>query len=305
MRYCSIIEHESSCCNSLVHSLIQEVATAGTPSITNTSNSMKLTFSKLSGAGNDFIVIDNMRSSLYLNPLQIKKLCTRRTGIGADGLILIEPSAEYAFSMKYFNADGFPGSMCGNGGRCAVYFASTIGIAAATDNSYTFEANGNRYDAWVLGPESVKLKMLPPRDFRNELDIDGECCYALNTGSPHAILYTSNLDLVDVQKTGKRIRHRTDLFVDGTNVNFIEITSPHSLALRTFERGVEEETLACGTGAVAAALMSYRLGKISSTTVQVTVKSGDTLEVQFNEEMNNLFLSGPAKIVYEGSITLD
>ncbi len=266
---------------------------------------MKITFSKLSGAGNDFIIIDNMQRSIHLSPLQIQKLCTRRTGIGGDGLILIEPSAEYSFSMKYHNADGFPGSMCGNGGRCAVYFASTIGIPAASGNAYTFEANGNRYDGWVLGPESVKLKMLPPEGFMSDLEIDGECCYAVNTGSPHAIIYTSDLDAINVNEAGKSIRHRTDIFPGGTNVNFIEITSPHSLALRTFERGVEEETLACGTGAVASAIMSYRLGKISSTIVQITVKSGDTLQVEFSEDMQDLFLAGPAKIIYEGSFTID
>ncbi len=264
-----------------------------------------ITFTKLSGAGNDFIVIDNRSRSIQLSPLQIQKLCTRRTGIGADGLILIETSAEYSFSMKYHNADGFPGSMCGNGGRCAVYFASTIGIPAASGNAYTFEANGNRYDGWVIGPESVKLKMLPPEGFRDNLEIEGECCYAVNTGSPHAIIYTSNLDAINVNEAGKSIRHRTDIFPGGTNVNFLEITSPHSLALRTFERGVEEETLACGTGAVASAIMSYRLGKISSTIVQITVKSGDTLQVEFSEDMQDLFLAGPAKIIYEGSFTID
>jgi diaminopimelate epimerase len=266
---------------------------------------MKITFSKLSGAGNDFIVIDNRMLSIHLTPLQINKLCTRRTGVGADGLILIEPSANYSFSMKYHNADGFPGSMCGNGGRCAVYFASTIGIPAASGNAYTFEANGNRYDAWVIGPESVKLKMLAPQEFRDNLDIEGEQCFAVNTGSPHTIIYTPNLDAIKVNEKGSAIRHRTDFFPEGTNVNFIEITSPHALALRTFERGVEEETLACGTGAVAAALMSLRLGKISSTTVQVKVKSGDTLEVQFSDNMNDVFLTGPAKIIYEGNFTID
>ncbi len=266
---------------------------------------MKITFSKLSGAGNDFIVIDNREQSIHFAPLQINKLCTRRTGVGADGLILLEPSTRYSFSMKYYNADGFPGSMCGNGGRCAVYFAWSIGIPATDGNAYTFEANGNRYDAWVIGSESVKLKMLAPEGFRDNLEIEGECCYAVNTGSPHALIYTSNLEHVDVTGTGRTIRHRTDYFPEGTNVNFIEITSPDSLALRTFERGVEDETLACGTGAVAAALMSYRLGKIPGNRVKIRVKSGDTLEVQFSDTMQEVFLTGPAKIVYTGSLTID
>lgn len=305
MRYCLIIQYESPFFNPWCTPSACSGKSVITHSITNTFTRMKITFTKLSGAGNDFIVIDNRALAIHLTPLQINKLCTRRTGIGADGLILIEPSPTCSFSMKYHNADGFLGSMCGNGGRCAVYFASTIGIPAASGNAYTFEANGNRYDAWVLGEENVKLKMLAPQGFKENLDLEGEQCFALNTGSPHAIIYISDLDAVDVNEKGSAIRHRTDFFPDGTNVNFIEITSPNSLALRTFERGVEEETLACGTGAVAAALMSHKLGKISSTTVQVTVKSGDTLEVQFSDDLNEVYLTGPARIVYEGSFTID
>jgi diaminopimelate epimerase len=267
--------------------------------------SMDIAFSKLSGAGNDFIVIDNRDLSIALSQTQINTLCTRRTGIGADGLILIEPSAKHAFSMKYFNADGFLGSMCGNGGRCAAYFAYTIGIPLSSVNGYAFEANSNRYDAWITGSETVRLRMLSPEEFRNNIEIEGLLCHFVNTGSPHAIIYTSNLKAANVTGTGRTIRHRTDFFPEGTNVNFIEITSQDSLSIRTFERGVEDETLACGTGAVAAALMSFRLDKITSKKVSATVKSGDTLEVQFNDTMDEVFLTGPAKIVYKGVFTID
>ncbi len=266
---------------------------------------MEITFSKLSGAGNDFIVIDNRDLSLTLSPEQINTLCTRRTGIGADGLILIEPSSAYAFSMKYYNADGYPGSMCGNGGRCAAYFAFTIGIPASSVNGYVFEANSNQYDAWITATETVRLRMLAPQEFRNNIEIEGLICHSVNTGSPHAIIFTSDLQTASVTGTGRAIRHRSDIFPEGTNVNFIEITSPDSLSIRTFERGVEDETLACGTGSVAAALMSHLLGKTSSTTVHVAVKSGDILDVQFNEAMDEVFLTGPAKIVYKGSCTID
>ena len=267
--------------------------------------SMDIAFSKLSGAGNDFIVIDNRDLSIALSQTQINTLCTRRTGLGADGLILIEPSAKHAFSMKYFNADGFLGSMCGNGGRCAAYFAYTIGIPLSSVNGYAFEANSNRYDAWITGSETVRLRMLSPEEFRNNIEIEGLLCHFVNTGSPHAIIYTSNLKAANVTGTGRTIRHRTDFFPEGTNVNFIEITSQDSLSIRTFERGVEDETLACGTGAVAAALMSFRLDKITSKKVSATVKSGDTLEVQFNDTMDEVFLTGPAKIVYKGVFTID
>ncbi|MEI8032717.1 MAG: diaminopimelate epimerase [Chlorobiaceae bacterium] len=266
---------------------------------------MEITFSKLSGAGNDFIVIDNMTRSITLSTLQIRALCTRRTGIGADGLILIEPSGRFDFSMNYHNADGLPGSMCGNGGRCAVYFAHAIGIPSAPEGAYAFEANGNRYDAWVTGPESVRLRMLAPRDFRCDLDIDGTACHALDTGSPHAVIFTADVEQANVTGTGRAIRHMTNLFPGGTNVNFIEVTAPDSLLVRTFERGVEDETLACGTGAVAAALMSHRLGKITGRAVKVGVRSGDTLEIEFSENMEEVFLNGPAKIVYRGSVSVD
>jgi diaminopimelate epimerase len=265
---------------------------------------MKIDFRKLSGAGNDFIVIDNRNRFIPLSAVQIRELCTRRTGIGADGLILVEPSTMYDFSMNYHNADGFQGSMCGNGGRCAAWFAFVAGIPAGRDNSYTFEANGNRYDAWITSDETVKLRMLAPEGFRNNLNIEGLVCHAINTGSPHAIMYVNDLPNVAVNEIGRTIRHKTDIFPEGTNVNFIEITSPESLSIRTFERGVEDETLACGTGTVAAAIMSHRLGKISSTTVHVKVQSGDILQVQFSENMDEVYLTGPAKIIYEGSFIM-
>lgn len=264
---------------------------------------MEISFSKLSGAGNDFIVIDNRDLGIHLGTDRIRDLCTRRTGIGADGLILIEPSESCAFSMNYHNSDGLPGSMCGNGGRCAVYFAMILGIPASDGNHYTFEANGNRYDAWITGPETVKLRMLPPKDFRESMNIEGFACHSVDTGSPHAIIYTDDLEHADVTGKGRVIRHRTDVFPGGTNVNFIEVTSTDSISVRTFERGVENETLACGTGAVAAALMSSRLGRVEGSSVRVEVRSGESLEVSFSEDMQEVFLCGPARIVYTGSFT--
>jgi len=147
--------------------------------------------------------------------------------------------------------------------------------------------------------------MLAPADFRNDLCIEGVSCHYVNTGSPHAIVYTGALDNYDVLTTGRTIRHRTDCFPGGTNVNFLEITSDSSLNVRTFERGVEDETLACGTGAVASVLMSYRLGKVSGSPVKVTVRSGDILEVGFTEDMSEIYLSGPAHIVYQGIVGVE
>ncbi len=262
---------------------------------------MQINFSKMSGAGNDFIIIDNMQRTINLTESQILMLCTRRTGIGADGLILVEPSKVLDFNMLYYNADGKPGSMCGNGGRCAAYFAWVTGI---TSEATSFQANGDRYDAWVTSAEQIKLRMTVPDDFRNNFYANGFSCHFVNTGSPHTIIYTDELDTFNVQDAGQTIRNNTELFPEGTNVNFLEVTGPDSLSVRTFERGVEAETLACGTGAVAAALMSYRLGKVSSTSITVTVRSGDTLKVDFSDDMHEVFLSGTAKVVYTGTVNV-
>lgn len=267
---------------------------------------MQINFAKLSGSGNDFIVIDNRNGSLQLTGTRIKAMCTRRTGIGADGLILIEKSDQFDFRMNYHNADGLPGSMCGNGGRCAVYFAHSIGIPSADHNVYVFEANGNRYDASVTDREMVKLHMLDPHDFRDSLAVEGFNCHFVDTGSPHAVIFSpqGELERLNVCGEGRAVRHRTDMFPGGTNVNFLEVISPDSINVRTFERGVEDETLACGTGAVASAVMSYRLGRISSRTVSVRVRSGDTLVVSFNDNLKSVTLTGPAKIIYRGTLEL-
>jgi diaminopimelate epimerase len=264
---------------------------------------MSISFTKMSGAGNDFIVIDNRGKNVILTHEEIKAMCTRRTGIGADGLILIESSETADFRMNYHNADGFPGSMCGNGGRCAVYFAHLIGILPASV-SYRFDAGSVQYEAEVTGIETVRLHMLPPEDFRDAFQAGTWSCHYVNTGSPHTVIFSENLDDIDVITEGRAIRHRKDLFPEGTNVNFLEITAPDALSVRTFERGVEDETLACGTGAVASALMSFRLGKITSTRIRVRVKSGDILTVAFNEKLNDISLEGPARVVYQGTITM-
>ena len=262
---------------------------------------MQINFSKMSGAGNDFIVIDNMKKQITLTEHHIYSLCMRRTGIGADGLILIEPSETVDFSMRYYNADGKQGSMCGNGGRCAAYFAWLAGI---TGDKGSFSANGNRYDAWVTGAEQVKLQMTVPEGFTSGLAANGYNCHFVNTGSPHTIIFTDTLKSIDVEHEGRLIRNNRSLFPEGTNVNFLQVTGRDSLDIRTFERGVEAETLACGTGAVAAALMSRKLEKVASNHVRVTVKSGDILDVEFTDRMDEVYLSGPAKVVYTGTVSM-
>jgi len=262
---------------------------------------MRLRFTKMSGAGNDFIVIDNMTRSTRLPEERIRELCTRRTGVGADGLIMIEPSATYDFTMKYYNADGRLGSMCGNGGRCAVYFAYTIGVAG---RSTVFEANTNRYDAEVTGDSMVRLNMTDPDDFRDTFEACGYPCHFVDTGSPHTLIVTDNVDSFDVEGIGRAIRNNTELFPEGTNVNFAQVTSPSTIILRTFERGVEAETLACGTGAVASAILCRKLGLLDSCSVGVTVRSGDRLQVDFSQEFRDVYLSGPAKIIFSGEVDM-
>ncbi len=264
---------------------------------------MQINFTKMSGAGNDFVVIDNRFGQVSLTNDRIREICTRRTGVGADGLILIEASQTADFRMNYHNSDGFQGSMCGNGGRCAAYFVWSIGIRPAGER-YVFEAGPGRYEAEVTGNESVRLHMLPPAGFRDGLLIDAWDCHYVDTGSPHTIVYTDDVDCIDVYSEGKTIRNRKDFFPEGTNVNFLEVTDGNSISLRTFERGVEDETLACGTGAVASALMSHRLGKVDSSPVKVKVRSGDILEVGFSADMQDVYLEGPARIVYQGTLTM-
>ncbi len=258
-------------------------------------------FTKMSGAGNDFIMIDNRAQRLALSDAQIAKWCKRGTGIGADGLILLENSDRYDFSMRYYNADGKLGSMCGNGGRCITRFAQHSGIKKT---QFTFEANGESYRAELLPDGQVKLQMTPPKAFRDKFIVEGYETYFIDTGSPHAIVYVSDLERFDVFGEGKKIRSSKTHFPEGTNVNFLSVIAPDAIRIRTFERGVENETLACGTGCVAAAAVSYRLGKIHSNKVTLHVQSGERVQVEFDDEFQCVFLIGSAEIVFEGRVEM-
>lgn len=262
---------------------------------------MTVHFTKMSGAGNDFIMIDNRTKRQKFSEAQIAKWCRRGTGIGADGLILLEESDSCDFAMRYYNADGKPGSMCGNGGRCATRFAEHIGIKK---KQFTFEANGEIYHAEILADGLVKLRMRPPKAFRNKFIVEGYETYFIDTGSPHAIVFVSDLEHVDVNREGRKIRTNKLHFPDGTNVNFVNVIAPDAMRIRTFERGVEQETLACGTGCVAAAVVSYRLGKVNAKTLTLHVQSGEQLQVMFDDEMKDVYLIGSAEIVFEGRIEM-
>jgi diaminopimelate epimerase len=255
---------------------------------------MKLHFYKYHGTGNDFIVADN-RDGVYntLNTAQIKKLCERRFGIGADGLMLLGLQDGYDFSMKYFNADGREGSMCGNGGRCLVQFAHQLGIHK---NVYRFIAIDGDHEAEIDSDDWISLKM---KDVHTVLQKDNH--FVLNTGSPHYIKFVDDVMHYDVSGEGRRIRNSASYAAEGINVNFVE-QAHKRIIVRTYERGVEAETLSCGTGVTAAALVSAHNERgFNSIDIQTP---GGNLCVEFDklgdEDFENIWLCGPATLVFQG-----
>lgn len=253
---------------------------------------------KYQGTGNDFILIDNRDMSVTLTEDQIKWLCDRRFGIGADGLMLLELEPGADFEMVYFNSDGKESSMCGNGGRCITAFAKHLGLV---DTHAKFIAIDGIHEAKIDG-DIVSLKM---NDVRN-VEV-GEGFYYLNTGSPHYVKFVTDIENFDVYKEGKKIRNNDRFVYEGTNVNFIE-KQGDSLFVRTYERGVEDETLSCGTGVTASALVAALKG-ISNYKNACHIKTlGGELNVKFDKVLENTFyniwLEGPAKFVFKTSITV-
>jgi diaminopimelate epimerase len=263
----------------------------------------KIKFYKYHGTGNDFIVIDNRSQKLVFGSAgTIAELCHRRFGIGADGLILLEDSGSFDFLMKYYNADGKEGSMCGNGGRCIVSFSHFLGI---TGKKCTFEAIDGIHRAEIRdfqnGIAVVALKM---NDVIQTVQENRD--YIMNTGSPHYVKFCNETDSMDVVTEGKKIRYDEPFKTSGINVNFVS-QKGDIFKIRTYERGVEDETLSCGTGTVAAAIAVEMEGKAPlDGTVKFETKGGQ-LEVTFQRNENlftNIWLIGPAVCVYEGIIEL-
>ncbi|MCS6820309.1 MAG: diaminopimelate epimerase [Microscillaceae bacterium] len=253
-------------------------------------------FHKYQGTGNDFIVIDNRSQTIRLNEQQIAFLCHRRFGIGADGLILIQSKPHYDFEMVYFNANGQEGSMCGNGGRCAVKFAQSLGIF---EKRTTFWAIDGEHEAFIQ-QDSIHLLM------QNVTEIErNSIFYFLNTGSPHYVQWVTNLQQFDVLTHGKSIRYNERFGEKGTNVNFIEQVGENQLFVRTYERGVENETYSCGTGVTAAALIAH-IERNMQSPIQVQTLGGE-LAVSFEKHGNSftqIYLIGKAEKVFEGQIVL-
>lgn len=284
----------------------------------------KISFLKMSGAGNDFIVIDtntfpNLKNVLSQNV--INKLCNRRFGIGADGLILIGNSGEADFQMNYFNADGSEGSLCGNGARCAIRFAEFTG--RIKNDSVSFFSGNEKFSGKIVNKKIITFYLNEPKEINTELILktefgEIEVMFA-DTGSPHVVIDIDNskeflskisnynsIEDFNVIKIGKMIRNNEKFSPDGTNVNFIQIKE-NKLIIRTFERGVEDETLACGTGSAAAAIIANKVYGLNPP-IELKTAGGEMLKIDFqfsDKNYKNLSLTGPAEIIFSGDFYIN
>ncbi|PPL00862.1 diaminopimelate epimerase [Parapedobacter indicus] len=257
------------------------------------------TFYKYQGAGNDFIIFDNRNGGFERNNVDlVRRLCDRRFGIGADGLMLLQNVDGYDFEMIYFNADGREGSMCGNGGRCIVAFAQDLGIVGAETDFLAADGVHHAKVHTMVGWISLKMGDV------TAIERDGDA-YILNTGSPHYVKQVVGLDAYPVVESGRDIRYNDTFRKEGVNVNFVEAEG-NGYYVRTYERGVEDETLACGTGATAVALAMARLNGIEGFGETPIRVAGGKLTIRFNrtaDRFTEVFLEGPAEFVFKGEIT--
>jgi diaminopimelate epimerase len=275
---------------------------------------MLLHFFKMNGAGNDFIIVDNRDLSLSkeLDTDTIAALCDRHRGIGADGLLAVEPAQKGAdFRFRYYNADGGEAEMCGNGARCFGRFTAHLGEIVL--KKVTFETIAGTLAAEMIG-DDVRIAMSDPKDLKLEIDakvpgLEGSLHF-VNTGVPHVVAFLESmaeLEDFDVYQYGGEVRNHSAFAPAGTNANFAAVLAPDHISIRTFERGVEDETLACGTGMVASALVHHLLTGAASP-IKVDVEGGDTLEIGFektaDQSFKNVTLTGPADFVYEGEIDI-
>jgi diaminopimelate epimerase len=268
---------------------------------------MRLNFTKMNGAGNDFVLIDNRDRSIELSGGQIAQICERHRGVGADGLLAAEPAEDGAdFKFRYYNADGGEAEMCGNGARCFTRFTSRL--LEAPKDVITFETIAGTLSGECLG-ELVRITMSDP--FGLELDApvktDGfsPAIHILNTGVPHAVAMVEDLEGLDIVALGAAIRYHAHFQPNGTNANFVKVLGSDHIAIRTYERGVENETLACGTGMTACALIHHLLTGAPSP-VKVDVQGGEKLEIGFvpgpGQSFSDVTLTGPADFVFDGVI---
>ncbi len=266
-----------------------------------------LRFTKMSGAGNDFVLIDNRTGDIHLNRSQVAHLCDRHRGIGADGILLLEKASNHAdFRMRYFNADGGEAEMCGNGARCFARFANKV---AGARGKISFETPAGVISAELIG-DLVTLQMTEPTDLRLNVPLrvldENKTIHFIDSGVPHVVIPVTQVDDVDVHKEGAAIRRHEMFSPKGANVNFIEKRAVNKIAVRTYERGVEDETLACGTGVVASALI-FAATENAGAPIGVLVRGGNELQVGFEKtgmQFKNVTLTGPADFVFEGAIEI-
>jgi diaminopimelate epimerase len=267
---------------------------------------MKIPFMKMSGSGNDFILIDHRKSFIDVDrmPDFASKVCQRRISVGADGIIFVENSQKADFKWRFFNADGSEAEMCGNGGRCVARFANLKGIAGP---ALTFETLAGILSAQVDGTR-VKLEMTKPHSLNLDtlllIDSKPVTLSSINTGVPHAVLFVEDMEAIDVVRLGRAIRHHPHFAPAGANANFVRLGKDSRLSVRTYERGVEDETLACGTGTVASALVAAFKGMVKSP-VAVHTRGGEVLTVHFEmegQEVKRVFFEGEVHIIYEAEM---
>ena len=266
-----------------------------------------LRFTKMNGAGNDFILFDNRTGDIDLDRNQIAHLCDRHRGVGADGILLLEePTNRADFRMRYFNADGGEAEMCGNGARCFARFANKVG---GPKGEISFETPAGVISAELKG-DLVTLRMTKPSDLRLNVDLpmaaETRTVHFINSGVPHVVIPVAKIDNADVRREGAAVRNHKMFSPNGANVNFMEKRGPNEIAIRTYERGVEDETLACGTGIVGSALV-FAASEKSSSPITVLAWGGDELQVGFEKVVGgfrNVTLTGPAEFVFEGTIDL-
>ena len=269
------------------------------------ARSARVAFTKMCGTGNDFIIIDNREGLLKEGlPELAKRLCARPTSIGGDGLILVESVQGADFFMRVFNPDGTEPAMCGNGARCVARYAALKKIAQP---EMTFDTIAGQLTATVKGSR-VKLRMTDPKDLRLDVQIVDEkreiSADFVDTGVPHVVLFADDLEKVEVDELGRMIRYHKLFSPAGTNVNFVSRGENNRLAIRTYERGVEAETLACGTGSTAAAVIAGLRGYVKSP-VEVRTRGEDTLRIYFRrsgDTLTDVYLEGETRVIYEGAL---
>ena len=256
-------------------------------------------FVKYQGTGNDFVIIDNRKKQFPTKDHDvIAKICHRNFGIGADGFILIESNTAADFSMRYFNADGHEGSLCGNGSRCAIHYARSLGL---TKKEVVFHASDGLHKAQFIASEvALELHAVSQWEARG-------AAIFLDTGSPHHVVFVADINAIDVAVKGAEIAHGAPYYDDGTNVNFVQQVDENTIRVRTYERGVEAETLSCGTGVTAAALATHISNQTTSNKIQIHTRGGD-LSVSFTPTKNgyeSILLQGPATTVFTGNWELN